>query len=307
MSAAALHLYEFIEDAWAGGLRDWLQAAAGHVLNGRQCWMVLGSRGQARWLRKRALQEGLSLFGVQFLEPLELRRNLCAALGIEARTVGREILQMLLEIETPGCSQPGLLLQALDEVVSAGLPVRECLPQVAPELVAKLRASGSWTPALDEDLAAKAKKLPLHVAMVGVGAEFSSAWTLLQAVRKCAAETAIFLPQPRDLAGLEFAWVERWAEVLEVEHEVCESSGVESQGAALIESMEGLGDLPEAAAQLLVGEDWPAQIELARDAVLTWLAESEPHQTMAVVAARRGPSTVTTGPEPAGRGCDLSR
>lgn len=292
VSKTALHLYEFIEDAWEGGLRDWLRDAAGQVMQGRQRWMVVGSRGQARWLRKRALQEGLSLLGVQFMEPLELRQKLGAALKLEARPVGREILQMLLEIETPDCSQPGLLLQALDEVFSAGLPVRECLPQVSGELVEMLKTSRAWTPALDHELAATAAKLPLDVTLVGVGAEFSSAWNLLQALRKCAGRFAMFLPQPRDLAGIEFAWGERWAEVLGVEHEVCESTGMESRGAALMESMEGFGDVPDEGVYLLVGADWPGQIELVRDAVLSWLAESEPQQTMAVIAARRSPSTV---------------
>jgi len=287
-----LHLYELIEDAWAGGLREWLRDAAREVLSGRECWMVLGSRGQARWLRKRALQEGLSLFGVQFMEPLELRRKLGAALKIEARPVGREILQMLLEIETPDCSQPGLLLQALDEVFSTGLPVKECLPQIPGALIEKLKASRSWTPALDAELFSQARELPLQVALVGVGAEFSSAWTLLQALQKCAEEIVVFLPQPRDQAGIEFGWGERWANMLGVEHEVCESIGEESKGAALIESMEGFGEVPREAAQLLVGADWEGKIELVRDAVLAWLAESGPDQTMAVVAARRSPSTV---------------
>lgn len=294
VNEASLQLFRFIEDAWQDGLREWLDASAAHVLNGQNCWVVIGSRGQARWLKRRALQEGLSLFGVQFMEPLELRRKLCAALGIEARPVGREILQMLLEIAVPDCSQPGALLQALDEAQAGGLPVAECLRQIPAKLLSKLKASHSWTPALDEELEARAKPQPLQIAFVGVGAEFSPSWMLFHAAMKCAESVRCLLPQPRDVASCEFAWIEQWERALSVSHTVCGAGKFESRGDDLVEQMEGVGTFSEEPlpAQLLIGSDWYAQMEMTRDAVLAWLAESKPQQTLAIVAARRCPSAL---------------
>src|SRR5450755_2834674 len=124
-----LKLYRFVEDAWEDGVREWCRAASEASLDGMQSWFIAAAAGQVHWIKQRALQDGMTLFGIRFLLPGALRFELCALLGVPTLPLGNETLEFLLKLEAmrlgdaESLSQartPGPFLHAIGRLRAAG-------------------------------------------------------------------------------------------------------------------------------------------------------------------------------------------
>jgi len=92
----SIQLFNQVDDAWADGLRAWLEAGSEAALSGQKVWMVCRSFVQANWLRRRFLESGHTLMGVRFLDLRRLRRELCLRAGLPTPSFGRETLSLIL-------------------------------------------------------------------------------------------------------------------------------------------------------------------------------------------------------------------
>ena len=108
----SLNAYQLLEDAWSDGVAQWCREASAFVLRGGQAWMVTASEGQGNWIRSRLLCEGISLFGVQFLDARSLRRELCLRLRIAPPVLGEETLAFLLRLYALGGKEHGFELSS---------------------------------------------------------------------------------------------------------------------------------------------------------------------------------------------------
>src|SRR4051794_16591501 len=97
MERPVLKLYRFIEDAWSDGLPAWCEAASRVALEGKECWLVVAHRGQVPWLKRKALDAGITLCGVRFLDPALLRQELCKLLDVEAIAFAPETSEFILK------------------------------------------------------------------------------------------------------------------------------------------------------------------------------------------------------------------
>jgi len=153
-----VRLYRFAEDAWEGGVRDWCRESSELALAGVQSWFVPAGVGHARWVKRRALEEGLTLFGIRFMPPGLLRFALCDLLGVRAVAAGRETLEFLLKLEALGRSDPeslaqargpGACLEAMTRLGAAGWKEEARKPPFPREGLRKLERSGHggrhWT------------------------------------------------------------------------------------------------------------------------------------------------------------------
>ena len=65
--------YQFLEDAWSGGVERWCRAASDLVLAGGEAWLLTANAGQGGWLKARLLRAGVALAGVRFPDAAALR------------------------------------------------------------------------------------------------------------------------------------------------------------------------------------------------------------------------------------------
>ena len=131
--------------------------------------MVTVSDGQANWIKRRLLGQGISLFGVQFFNASSLRRELCLRRGVPTNLLGSEPLSFTLRLralahaathpETAAVARhPGACLAALDDFAAAGWLTddpawrHEILPPVLDDWLAEVRAQNLWTPEADRRL-----------------------------------------------------------------------------------------------------------------------------------------------------------
>src|ERR1700746_323130 len=117
-----LPLFNHARDAWEYNLADWLEHCSRECLSGKEVWFVTGSYMQANWLRRQALSEGKTLFGVQFFDIRLLRQHLCQLFGLPSPSFGHETLRILLEAAAleNEYTATSSLLDALDELASCG-------------------------------------------------------------------------------------------------------------------------------------------------------------------------------------------
>ena len=295
----ALNAYQLLEDAWCSGIAAWCRAASAHVLGGGRAWIVTASEGQGSWVRSRLLCEGISLFGVQFLDARSLRRELCLRLGVPAPVLGGGTLEFLLRLyalrdTAPGLElasvarHPGACLAALGDLANAGwldypgLP-DGILPGALDNWLAELRGTGAWTPEVDRQLLARAAagsggQPSLTVCVFGWDASCWPSFDLLRATIRAADDMRVYTPLPRDTSQV---LQQSWSDALEAEtghtFDFCESSGFVSSQAGLVGRLEGTDlDSPpppdDAEPELLVGVDSSDLAVLARDFAARWLA-----------------------------------
>lgn len=300
----ALNAYQLLEDAWSDGVAQWCRSASAFVLGGGRAWMVTASEGQGNWIRSRLLCEGVSLFGVQFLDARSLRRELCLHLGTPPPVLGGDTLEFLLRLYalrgkgqglelSSVARHPGACLAALGDLAAtgwlddSGVPgdvLSSSLNQWLPEL----RATGAWTPEVDRRLlaraaAAPANLTPLAVCVFGWDASFWPSFDLLLATMKTAASARVYTPSPR---GTSESIQQSWQDALEgatgEDFAVCESSDFPSSLADLVGRLDG-ADMDSTAShresaepELLVGVDSSDLAVLARDFVARWIAATPP-------------------------------
>ncbi|MDD5261165.1 MAG: PD-(D/E)XK nuclease family protein [Methylacidiphilales bacterium] len=302
----AIRLFRFAEDAWQGGLKDWLQAQASVCLAGEEAWLVAADTAQAAWIRRRAGLEGLSLLGIRFLTAGSLRKELSRLLGSETRLLGRESLEFLLKLEAlkhdsaearAVALNPGPCLQALDDLGRAGWSGDETDMGEVPSPIGRwlkvLTASKAWTSAIDTDLLARARKpvsAPLHLCFWAWDAGFYPEKLLLEAALRAAASSELYVPLP--IADPDMAWVEELERVCGVGHDVCPASDYRSTNEALVEHLfrRGEGESVPAAPVLMTGATQEDQVDLAERQVLKWLPDCGREDRIGVVAPPSSPT-----------------
>ncbi len=292
----SLHAYGLLEDAWTSGVADWCRAASGFVLGGGQAWMVTTSDGQANWIKRRLLCEGISLFGVQFLDARTLRRELCLRQGITPPAIGRNALELLLRLfalthedahpELAAVARhPKACLAALDDFAAAGWLddgpglFAEMLPAALHDWLPLLRATGSWVPDVDRRPGQSVAAAPLAVCVFGWDAASWPLFDLLVAAARTAGQADIYAPYPRGTSeAIQQHWLDALEATLETTFEPCGASGFVSAQSALASRLEG-SDLagspdadPAAAPELLAGHDTGDMTTLVCDFVARWLA-----------------------------------
>ena len=260
----ALHAYQLLEDAWTGGVADWCRSASAGVLGGGRAWIVTTGEGQGNWVRSRLLCEGVSLFGVQFLDARSLRRELCLRLGVTPPVLGRETLELLLRLYAlrdpdadPELSSvarhPGACLAALGDLANAGWldgPGRVARRRVGtradagcPNCAATAHGPRKWIASCWRGQGDPIQGNPRFPSACSGGRRASGRRSIC-CWRRCARRTARrFLPRCR--AARRRRSSSHWLEALEQgaggEFEFCESSGFPSSQADLVSRLEGSG------------------------------------------------------------------
>ena len=305
---AKLQLYRFIEDAWNDSIRDWCKRASQRSLEGWQCWMIVANRGQTRWFKQQSLAEGITSFGLHYLEPHMLRRELCALLGVDAQFPGDETLEFLLKVEALRRSDPESVsvsrnptacLHPLSEIASAGwhrdVSALKTMPPAAGDFFAVLQKSKSWMPEVDRELMGHAAKKRLMCCVVGWDAGSWQQINLFDVTARSSEECEVYVPMPRAQGEkLHHDWVTALESRLNVAIAACKAGGFESGNEGLVERLEG-ADLNKpggARPEFLIGQEWRDEMQLVRDHILAWLDSSEGSGRLAVVVPRRSPSSM---------------
>ena len=302
-----LKLHRFVEDAWEDGLREWCRGASEALLGGVQSWLVVSAAGQVNWIKQRALQDGMTLFGIRFLLPGALRFELCALLGVPTLPLGGETLELLLKLEAARQGDPDSLsqaraaapfLSALARLGAAGWPNGTGEITASREVIRALENSKAWAPALDRELlfqAGMAGAVPLRTCFFAWDAAHWEYLPLFEATAAAGQSCELYQSMPRSQAeGLQQNWIKAVETRLGAGHEICRESGFRSANETLVSRFEGT-DLEAAVPQpprFLNGRDWSDQIALVRDYVLERLATIEPGRRLGIIVPRRCPSSL---------------
>ncbi len=310
----SLVAYRLLEDAWLDGIAEWCRAATPFILSGGRAWMVTVSDGQANWIKQRLLSEGISVFGVQFLNASALRRELCLRAGMAPPAFGRETLQFLLRLHASHSAasgpewsavarHPAACLAALDDFAAAGWLdelglVDDMLPSALADWLPQLRATGSWAVDIDKRLAgffadAPRSSPPLSACVFGWDANAWDRFDLLSATVRAAGSAYLYTPLPRGTSeSIQQSWLEACETAFGVERRDCDDSGFVSAQSALADRLEGANldadatDVP--APELLTGVDGPDMVALVCDHAAKWLtATAHQKPATAINAADR--------------------
>ena len=262
------------------------------------------SEGQGNWIRSRLLCEGVSFFGIQFLDQrAHCAANSVCAWGCLPPVAGEGVLELLLRLYALRTTEegfelssvarhPGACLAALGDLASAGWlddadDRREAAfcPGFCSRWLPDLRRSGAWTPEADRQLLARADT-PLPGATAALGVRLRLGRRFLARVRPFADRATrrrttrgSTLPRHAARRKCDSAILARCAGNRRPAANLnfCESSGFVSPQADLVGRLEGtdLGTtvrFPTAEPELLVGVDSSDLAVLARDFAVRWLA-----------------------------------
>lgn len=236
----SLHIGASPEAAWDNVVRPWFEKVRDRSVRGDQPPVVVtASRSQAYFFRRELLRGGLSLLGVRFLSPPQLRENLLRGSGLNVPL--REHLRLLLAVtaeefaagaeaesnnETPLVAKsiardPDHFLRALDQLSAAGWSFNEidapALREIAGHFEKRARECG-FTFVYDADRAAvtharKSGPLFSNSLLFGFDAAHWPLWPLLHAATLASTEATIVLNDPRDEArDIDETWVGTWEE-----------------------------------------------------------------------------------------------
>src|ERR1700730_18663309 len=243
-----LHIGASFDAAWKNVLLPWFQTAAG--VSWRQqkpTLVVVPFRSHAYAIKERLLDRGVSLLGIRFASPPELR-ELLSNKG-EMRLPLREHLRLLLSIAAEECMElpedpalrekrileadflaaksvaraPDHLLRAIDRLGAAGWDFSAVDLAALREIEARFQkhvAHCGFELIHTADLraatnAGKAEPLFANVLVAGFNGAHWPLWPLLRAGVTAAEQATVLLDDPRDEAReLDEAWVGTWEEAL---------------------------------------------------------------------------------------------
>lgn len=267
--------------AWENVLLPWFESRARAPLTPAPSAVVTPSRSHAYLLRSKLLAQGISILGLRFLSPAQLREILLAG---NRNIPLREHLRLLLAIaaervaaateeKTAPRAAPDFLiaksiardpdhfLRALDQLSAAGW-TREELEEPALRAIAgsfeKIVHDCGFEFVHEADraaLAAAAKSPTIFHSLLVTG--FDGAhwplWPLLRGAVTAATEATVILSDPRDEArDLDETWVGTWEENFGAASPI---PAAESDSVSLFENVRA----ENRAAHFLVGRDTPEQ------------------------------------------------
>jgi hypothetical protein len=246
----SLHIGASPQAAWESVLLPWFETVAARAPNNGMIGVVTPFRSHAHMLRSELLARGISLLGVRFLLPAQLREFLQAA-GT-ARVLLREHLRLLLSSAAEECAvdfhskdhidnfqiakavarEPDRLLRAIDSVTAARADFGEFASPAVAEIAKRfqqiLKGCGCvLLPEADCMLlqAARAAQPRFSKLLVtGFDAAHWPFWPLLRATVSTAEEATVILREPRhEAAELDRIWISTWEEHFDAAQQIAPS------------------------------------------------------------------------------------
>lgn len=304
MPQVSLHTCASFLPAWKGVMLPWFQWVSATAWRRRApTLVVVPCRSRAYYLKALLLEHGLSLLGIRFVTPPELRELLCSE--IEATVPSREHLRLLLSVAAEqemappeearpreeGRREPGFpaakavarapdhLLRAFDQITAAGWSFGEAGPRELHGVVRrfqKLARQCGFSLAHDADCAAlehAKKSAPVFAGLLitGFNAAHWPLWPLLRAGVEAADHATVVLSDPRDEArDLDECWVGAWEQAF--------GSAIPVDETETLPGLTGIGSLPDGAAEAAERAAHPL------DNVHFLVGDSTAEQARAVVA-----------------------
>jgi PD-(D/E)XK nuclease superfamily protein len=247
----SLHLTTSFDAAWQRVLLPWFETIAPQAFEqDAPVAVITPFRSHAYLLRSKLLARGISLLGIKFLSPAQLREILQRGGRLDLPL--REHLRLVLSIaaeEIAGkidseqsaylaaksvARDPDHFLRIFDELGAAGWSLANIGEPVLGEIAAcfdKLCRECGFTFVHEADRLSleKAEKLPPRFSsllVTGFDGALWPLWPLLQAAVKSAAQATVVLSDPRDEArDLDEIWIGTWEEVFGPAEPVGEANG----------------------------------------------------------------------------------
>jgi PD-(D/E)XK nuclease superfamily len=235
----SLHLANSFDAGWENVLLPWFEKVAPHAFEQTAPVAVITPfRSHAQLLRGKLLTHGISLLGVSFLVPAQLRELLLRDSGLKLPL--REHLRLLLataaeefaanvDSEQPDsliaravARDPDYFLRLFDELGAAGWGVAEVDQPVLAEIATRFnkmcRDCGfAFVYEADRLATTNAAKLPprfSQLLVTGFDGAHWPLWPLLHAAVKSSQEAVAILSDPRDEArDIDETWVGTWEEM----------------------------------------------------------------------------------------------
>jgi hypothetical protein len=230
----SLHIGSSFEGAWENVLLPWFEMVARRLFeNGERVAVVTPFRSYAYLLRGKLLASGISLLGVKFLSPAQLRERLLRGCGLDIPL--REHLRLLVAIAAEKLAEedreslvaksiardPDYFLRMIDQLHSAGWDVDEiaepALREIAGRFAKIARDSGfMFIHEADRLAVTNAGQSPRrfdHLIVSGFDGTHWPLWPLLRAAVTASSQAVVVLSDPRDEArDLDETWVGTWEE-----------------------------------------------------------------------------------------------
>jgi hypothetical protein len=279
----SLYLGASGQAAWENVLLPWFESVATRAFEDREPVAVVTPLGShSAFLRQQLLEHHVSLLGVKFLSPPQLREILLR--DSQAKLPLREHLRLLLSIAAEECFTragqseeaernvdfakiaksvargPDHLLRAIDQLSAAGWSFGDAGPaalgRIAEKFQELVRQCGfQMVHEADRAAAAAAVKNPPRFSdllVTGFNAAHWPLWPLLRAAVASATKATIVLSDPRDEArDLDETWVGTWEETFGAAEPI--AAETERSTSALAE----LPRLPETPSEVKARADHP--------------------------------------------------
>ena len=235
----SLHLASSFDAAWDNVILPWFEKVAPRAFEQTApVAVVTPFRSHAQSLRSKLLARGISLLGVRFLVPAQLREFLLRDTVLKLPL--REHLRLLLAIaaeefapnidsEKPGsliaravARDPDYFLRLFDELGSAGWEVAELVQPGLAEIAGRFKklcrdCGFAFVHEADRSAAKDAAKLPprfSRLLITGFDGAHWPLWPLLHAAVKSSHEAIVVLNDPRDEArDIDETWIGTWEEI----------------------------------------------------------------------------------------------
>ena len=247
----SLHLATSFDAAWESVFLPWFEAVALRAVGEpAPVAVVTPFRSHAHLLRSRLLAHDISLLGVRFLVPAQLREILLRNSGLNIPL--REHLRLLLAIAAEEIAakiesdqsghliarsvarDPDYFLRIFDELNAAGWSLAD-IDQPALSATAERfdkicrECDFAFVHEADRLAVANAEKLPVRFSgllVMGFNGTHWPLWPLLHAAVKSSLQAAVVLNDPRDEArDVDETWVGTWEEVFGEAEPVGEPQG----------------------------------------------------------------------------------
>jgi hypothetical protein len=234
-----LHIGASFAAAWENIILLWFKSVAlAACASDKPVLVVLPYPSRAQFFRHFLVRAGISLLGVQFVSPPQLREILLRSTGLNLAL--REHLRLLLSIaaeqsiataSADGSTEPELaaaksvlrapdhLLRTIDEMEAAGWTFEETGPPAFHNIVARFRTltkKCGFTSVHEADRIAFARakseqKTFGNLLVAGFDGAHWPLWPLLSAATKASENATVILTDPRDEArDLDECWIGTW-------------------------------------------------------------------------------------------------
>ncbi|HVU15711.1 MAG TPA: PD-(D/E)XK nuclease family protein [Candidatus Didemnitutus sp.] len=294
MSAACeLFLIRDWDAAWRTVIAPWLREPASL----RRDLVVVPTRGQAHWLKRRCVREGIPLLGVEFLTPGLLRRKLHTLMADLPPAMPVEWIRLHLQaiiaesLARRDRSDPTWgfwksLASDVDRALAdhaalqhAGLGASdfgfEPLREAFGELEKRVAAAGfDFAPRQESQMATRPLATPDfgRVLLTGFTAEESDQFSVLKAAAARGESVRVLVPEPdfERPSRLAEAWVQRWERALAMEASVLDDI-FEAAGRRVADLWTGADGDPSAA-NISIGRTREDEVALVARQIVQLLA-----------------------------------